>query len=203
MANDNVELGRFDLVGIPSAPRGIPQIEVTFDIDANGIIHVHAKDLGTQKEQSIKIMASSKLSDAEIEQMVKNAEKFAEEDKKRKEGIEIRNNADNLLYQTEKSVKEHGDKVSAEEKTAIETAMNDLKELLKGEDFEAIKEKTETLQTASYKLAEAIYKDAQAKQSQSQGSADGANSGTENNSDNANEKKDDETVVDADFDEKK
>jgi molecular chaperone DnaK len=202
MANDNVELGRFDLVGIPSAPRGIPQIEVTFDIDANGIIHVHAKDLGTQKEQSIKIMASSKLSEAEIEKMVKDAEKFGEEDKKRKENIETKNNAENLVYQTEKSLKEHGDKISSEEKTAIETAMTDLQEAMKGEDFDAIKAKTETLQTSAYKLAEAIYKQASEAQ-KPQGDAtqpDGSNAGDTNNS---NQKKDDENVVDADFDEKK
>ena len=202
MANDNVELGRFDLVGIPSAPRGIPQIEVTFDIDANGIIHVHAKDLGTQKEQSIKIMASSKLSEADIEKMVKDAERFGEEDKKRKESIEVKNNADNLIYQTEKSLKEHGDKISAEEKTAIETAANDLKEAMKGEDLEAIKTKTDALQTAAYKLAEAIYKQAN-EANKAQGNPGQTEGKSEDNTDNKDDKKDDETVVDADFEEKK
>ncbi len=198
LANDNVELGRFDLVGIPPAPRGVPQIEVTFDIDANGIIHVSAKDLGTQKEQSIKISASTKLSDEEIDKMVKDAEKFSDEDKKRKESIEVRNNADNLVYQTEKSLKEHGDKISVEEKTAIENAASDLKEALKTENLDDIKAKTESLQTASYKLAEAIYKEAQAKgQSQDQAQPEGSSDSSGEN------KKDDENIVDADFEEKK
>lgn len=196
MANDNVELGRFDLLGIPPAPRGIPQIEVTFDIDANGIIHVSAKDLGTGKEQSIKITASSKLTDEEIEQMVKNAEKFAEEDKKKKEGIEVRNVADSLVYQTEKSLTEHGDKVSADEKSAIEKALNDLKESLKGDNNDDIKAKTEELQKASYKLAEAIYKQAAEQQA---GQAN-PNTGEQTES---TEKKDSDNVVDADFEEKK
>jgi molecular chaperone DnaK len=197
MANDNVELGKFDLLGIPPAPRGIPQIEVTFDIDANGIIHVSAKDLGTGKEQSIKITASSKLTDEEIDQMVKNAEKFAEEDKKKKEGIEVRNVADSLVYQTEKSLTEHGDKVTADEKSAIEKALNDLKESLKGDNNDDIKAKTEELQKASYKLAEAIYK--QAAEAQQAGQAN-PNAGEQTES---TEKKDSDNVVDADFEEKK
>jgi molecular chaperone DnaK len=189
MANDNVDLGKFDLIGIPPAPRGVPQIEVTFDIDANGILHVSAKDLGTKKEQSIRISAPTKLNKDEIDKMVKESEKFSEEDKKRKEEIDVRNTADSLAYQTEKSLKEHGDKISTEDKTKIETALNELKELLKGTDVEAIKKSSENLTTASYKLAEALYKDAQAKQ------AGGATPNPENN-EPKNEK---DNVVDADF----
>lgn len=201
MANDNVELGRFDLVGIPPAPRGVPQIEVTFDIDANGILHVSAKDLGTQKEQSIRITAPTKLNKDEIDKMVKQSEQFAEDDKKRKEEAEVRNNADTLAYQTEKSLKEHGDKISAEEKTAIETANNEVKEALKGTDVERIKKATEALTTASYKLAEAIYKEAQAKQQAQPGQEQGGEAGTSSGAENQNpgEKKDGDNVVDAEF----
>ncbi|MDR0676322.1 MAG: molecular chaperone DnaK [Elusimicrobiota bacterium] len=202
MANDNVELGRFDLVGIPPAPRGIPQIEVTFDIDANGIIHVSAKDLGTQKEQSIKITASTKLSEADIDKMVKDAEKFSEEDKKRKESIEIRNTADSLVYQTEKSLSEHGDKITADEKAAIEKALADLKESLKGENNDDIKAKTEELQKASYKLAEAIYKQA-AEKAQNEQNANQNNSTQTSDNPNDTKKDDGDNVVDADFEEKK
>ncbi|MFH1715269.1 MAG: molecular chaperone DnaK [Elusimicrobiota bacterium] len=190
MANDNVELGRFELMGIPPAPRGIPQIEVTFDIDANGILHVSAKDLGTKKEQSIKITAASKLDESQIDEMVKQGEKFADEDKKRKEEIEVRNQADSLAYQTEKSLKEHGDKIGADDKKNIETAVNDLKEALKGRDIEAIKQKQETLSTASHKLAEAIYKASQEKAQQQQA---GPGAGE------AEKKKQDDNVVDAEF----
>lgn len=201
MANDNVELGRFDLVGIPPAPRGVPQIEVTFDIDANGILHVSAKDLGTQKEQSIRITAPTKLNKDEIDKMVKQSEQFAEDDKKRKEEAEVRNNADTLAYQTEKSLKEHGDKISAEEKTAIETANSEVKEALKGTDVERIKKATEALTTASYKLAEAIYKEAQAKQQAQPGQEQGGEAGTSSGAENQNpgEKKDGDNVVDAEF----
>ncbi len=199
MANDNTELGRFDLIGIPPAPRGVPQIEVTFDIDANGIIHVSAKDLGTGKEQSIKITASTKLSEEEIDKMVKNAEKFAEEDKKKKEGIEVRNMADSLVYQTEKSLSENGDKVTPDEKSNIEKALNDLKESLKGDNNDDIKAKTDALQKASYKLAEAIYKEAQSKAASSQNNQESGNQAT---SDDA-KKKNDDNVVDADFKETK
>ncbi len=161
MAADNVELGRFDLVGIPSAPRGIPQIEVTFDIDANGIVHVSAKDLGTGKEQSIRITAPQKLDKAEIEKMVKQAEQFAEADKKRKELAEARNQADTLVYTTEKSLKDLGDKVSQSDRLAIEQATNELKEAMKSDDAERIKRSSEQLMQASHKLAEEIYKKAQ------------------------------------------
>lgn len=158
MANDNVELGRFDLVGIPPAPRGIPKIEVTFDIDANGIVHVSAKDLGTGKEQSIKITAPKKLSKEEIEKMVKEAEKFAAEDTKRKEEVEVVNQADSLVYTTERSLKDYGDKVSQSDRANIEVRINDLKQAIKDKNLDRIKKSTEDLQQASYKLAEEIYK---------------------------------------------
>jgi len=168
MANDNVELGRFDLVDIPPAPRGIPQIEVTFDIDQNGIVHVNAKDLGTGKEQSIKISAPKKLNEEEIDKMVKDAEKFAEEDKKKKESVETKNQADTLLYSTEKALKDYGDKVSDDEKKAIEGKLNELKEKIKTDNIEDIKKSVEELAKASHKLAEEVYKEQAAKQQQQQ-----------------------------------
>merc|ERR1739841_178813 len=158
MASDNKILGNFELVGIAPAPRGTPQIEVTFDIDANGIVSVSAKDKGTGKEQKIQIQASGGLSDEEIEKMVKDAEANKESDKKKRETVDTRNQADSIVFSTEKSLKEHGDKVSAEEKKAIEDASSNLKEALKGTDNEDIKKKTETLVQASMKLGEAIYK---------------------------------------------
>ena len=157
MAGDNKTIGRFELVGIPPAPRGVPQIEVTFDIDANGILHVSAKDLGTGKEQSIKITASSGLSDEEIKNMVRDAEAHSAEDKKKRELIEARNQADGLVYTTEKSLKEHGDKVDAATKGNIEQALAELKTAMEGDDAEAINKKVEALAQASHKLAEAIY----------------------------------------------
>ena len=157
MAPDNRTLGRFELVGIPPAPRGVPQIEVSFDIDANGIVHVNAKDLGTGKEQSIKITASSGLSEAEIQKLVRDAEAHAEEDKRRKELIEARNHADSLVYSVEKNVKEFGDKVDAAEKTKIEEAITKTKKALEGDDIEAIKKAQDELMTVSHKLAEAMY----------------------------------------------
>jgi molecular chaperone DnaK len=160
MAGQNRTLGRFDLVGIPPAPRGVPQVEVTFDIDANGIVHVSAKDLGTGKEQKIRIEASSGLNDDQIDKMVKEAEAHAAEDKRERERADARNEADGLLYQTEKSLKDYGDKVSAADKSAIEAAVVDLKKALEGQDVEAMKQKTEALKQASYKLAEEIYKNA-------------------------------------------
>ncbi|MDD5072742.1 MAG: molecular chaperone DnaK [Candidatus Omnitrophica bacterium] len=163
MANDNVELGRFDLVGIPPAPRGMPKIEVTFDIDANGIVHVNAKDVGTGKEQSIKITAPKKLSKEEIDRMVKEAEKFASEDTKKKEEVEVVNQADNLVYTTEKSLKDYGDKVSQQDRANIETGLNDLKQAIKDKNVDRIKKLMESLQQASYKLAEEIYKSSQQK----------------------------------------
>lgn len=158
MANDNVELGRFDLVGIPPAPRGMPKIEVTFDIDANGIVHVNAKDVGTGKEQSIKITAPKKLSKEEIDRMVKEAEKFSSEDSRKKEEVEAVNQADTLVYTTEKSLKDYGDKVSQQDRANIETGLNDLKQAIKDKNLDRIKKSMESLQQASYKLAEEIYK---------------------------------------------
>jgi len=168
MADDNVELGRFDLVGIPAAPRGVPQIEVKFDIDRDGIVHVSAKDLGTGKEQSIRITAPKKLSKEEIDKMVKDAEKFAAEDTKKKEEIETINQADNLVYATEKSLKDYGDKVSQAERADIEAKANDLKQAIKDKNVARIKTGMEDLTKASHKLAEEIYKQAAAKQQQSQ-----------------------------------
>ncbi len=164
MASQNRTLGRFDLVGIPSAPRGVPQIEVTFDIDANGIVHVSAKDLGTGKEQSVRIESSSGLSESEIDRMVKEAEANAEADKKEREKIDVRNEADSMVYATEKSLTELGDKVSPADKQAIEEATAALKQSLTGEDIEDIKAKTEALKQASYKIAEEVYKQQAAQQ---------------------------------------
>jgi molecular chaperone DnaK len=169
MADGNVELGRFDLVGIPAAPRGVPQIEVKFDIDRDGIVHVSAKDLGTGKEQSIRITAPKKLSKEEIDKMVRDAEKFAAEDAKRKDEVEIINQADTLAYSTEKSLKDYGDKVSQEERADIESKLNDLKTAIKDKNVTRIKSTMDALTKASHKLAEEIYKQAAAKRQQQQG----------------------------------
>ncbi|MCG2711264.1 MAG: molecular chaperone DnaK [Candidatus Omnitrophica bacterium] len=196
LANDNVELGRFNLVGIPPAARGIPQIEVAFDIDANGLVHVSAKDLGTGKEQRITITAPTKLSDEEINRMIKDAEKFAEADKKKKEEIEVRNQAETLVYATEKSLKDFGDKVSTAEKESIEKKAAQLKEDIKSEDIQKIKKSTEELTQASHKLAEAVYK-AQAAQQQAEqpsGQAQDAQQGEA-----AKDDKNKEDVVDAEY----
>ena len=158
MAQDNKLLGQFDLVGIPPAPRGVPQVEVTFDIDANGIVNVSARDKATAKEQSIRIQANGGLSDSDIEKMVKDAEAHAAEDKRRKELVEAKNHGDALVHQTEKAMEEHGDKISADEKSAIEAATADLKSALEGEDVSAIQAKTQVLMQASMKLGEAMYK---------------------------------------------
>jgi molecular chaperone DnaK len=157
MAADNTPLGKFDLVGIPPAPRGVPQIEVTFDIDANGIVHVGAKDLGTGKEQAMTIRPSSGLSREEIEKKVKEAAQHSADDKSRREAAETRNQADSLVYATERAVKEHGDKVDADTRKKIEDALNDLKEALKGADADLIRKRTETLARVSQKLGEAMY----------------------------------------------
>ena len=194
MANDNKLLGQFDLVGIPPAPRGMPQVEVTFDIDANGIVHVSAKDLATQKEQSIKITASSGLSKEEVEKLVKNAQAHTEEDKKRRKTAEAKNQADTLIYQTEKNLSEHGDKIAAEDKTKIEEAVSALKKAMEGTEPEAIESATQTLTTASHKLAEEMYKKASA--SATAGNGANAEPGT-----GAGETKTDEKVVDAEFEE--
>jgi len=177
MAKDNVSLGRFMLDGIPPAPRGVPQIEVTFDIDASGILHVSAKDLGTGKEQSIKITSSTKLSKDDIDKYVKEAEQYAADDKKKKEEIEAKNEADNLVYATEKSLKEHGDKISQDERLKIEQAINDTKEAIKGGDIAKIKEAKDKLSDASHKLAEEVYKAAQQQQQAGAQGAAGANAG--------------------------
>jgi molecular chaperone DnaK len=194
MATGNKTLGRFELVGIPPAPRGVPQVEVTFDIDANGIVHVSAKDLGTGKEQSIKITASSGLNEAEIQQLIKEAELHAADDKKRKELVETRNQADGLVYSTEKSLSELGDKVDSATRSDIEAAVSELKSVMNGEDKEAIETKMKALNNASHKLAEQMY----AKASQEHGGPNdqagpgpGAGGGG------------DDDVVDADFEEVK
>ena len=191
MASDNKMLGNFELVGIAPAARGIPQIEVTFDIDANGIVSVSAKDKGTGKEQKIQIQASGGLSDEEIEKMVKDAEANKDEDKKKRESVDVRNQADTLIHSTEKNLKEHGAKVSDADKKAIEDASSALKEAIKGTDIEDIKKKTETLVQASMKLGEAIYKSQEKKE-------DSSKEGDKNN-----EGKKDDNVVDADFEEVK
>jgi len=191
MASDNKMLGNFELVGIAPAPRGVPQIEVAFDIDANGIVSVSAKDKGTGKEQKIQIQASGGLSDEEIEKMVKDAEANKEEDKKKRESVDVRNQADTLLHSTEKNLKEHGAKVSDADKKAIEDASTDLKEAIKGTDTEEIKKKTETLVQASMKLGEAIYKSHEKKE------------GSPKDGDNNDETKKDDNIVDADFEEVK
>merc|ERR1711967_93482 len=191
MANDNKMLGNFELVGIAPAPRGVPQIEVTFDIDANGIVSVSAKDKGTGKEQKIQIQASGGLSEEEIEKMVKDAEANKEEDKKKRESVDTRNQADTLIHSTEKNLKEHGSKITDAEKKAIEDASSDLKEALKGTDNEDIKKKTETLVQASMKLGEAIYKSQEKK-------PDSPDDSKKND-----EGKKDDNVVDADFEEVK
>jgi len=192
MTADNKLLGQFDLVGLPPAPRGRPQIEVAFDIDANGIVSVSAKDKATGKEQQIKIQASSGLSDAEIDQMVKDAEMHAEEDKKRREEVEVRNQAESLIHSTEKNLSEHGDKLSEDDKVALHGAMDTLKDSLKGSDLEAIRTQTDALGAAAMKLGEAMYKaaqEAEAAEASSGGASDGQSSSQSS----------DETVVDADF----
>jgi molecular chaperone DnaK len=198
MANQNRTLGRFDLVGIPPAPRGIPQIEVTFDIDANGIVHVSAKDLGTGKEQKIRIESSSGLNDQDIDRMVKEAELHAEEDKKERERAEVRNDADSMIYSTEKNIKDLGDKVNAEDKSRTEEAVAELRKALEGGDIQAIKDKTEALKQASYKIAEEIYKSQAAQQGagpQDFNADPGASSGAGNGGENDNTK----SAEDADY----
>jgi molecular chaperone DnaK len=193
MSRDNKTLGNFELTGIPPAPRGVPQVEVTFDIDANGIVHVSAKDLGTGKEQSISITASSGLSKDEINKMVRDAEAHSDEDKKKREAIEARNHADSMVYSTEKSLREFGDKISAAEKGNIENKITELKKLMKNEDAEAIKKGTDDLAQSAHKLAEAMYAKAPGSAGEAGGAADEAG---------ASKPKDD-NVVDADFDEVK
>ena len=202
MASQNRVLGKFDLVGIPAAPRGIPQIEVSFDIDANGIVQVSAKDLGTGKSQEIKIESSSGLPKDEIEKMVKDAEAHAEEDKKLKEKVDARNMADTLIYGTEKSLKEYGDKISADDKAKIEEKLSSLKKTLENQDAstDEIKKGTEELQTASYKLAEEIYKSAEANKSANPGADAASQASSQPGDDMKNAEDASYTVVD---DEKK
>jgi molecular chaperone DnaK len=190
MAVDNKSLGNFELVGIPPAPRGTPQIEVTFDIDANGIVSVSAKDKGTGKEQKIQIQASGGLTDEEIQKMVKEAEVNKEEDKKKRENIDARNQGDSIIFSTEKSLKEHGDKITEEEKKAIEAGISDLKKALEGTDTEEVKKKTQDLVQTSMKLGEAVYKSQQKETS-------------EKTDDQKTKKDDKENVVDADFEDVK
>jgi molecular chaperone DnaK len=190
MASDNKMLGQFDLVGIPPAPRGVPQIEVTFDIDANGIVNVSAKDKGTGKEQQIRIQASGGLSDADIEKMVKDAEAHSAEDKERRALVEAKNQGEALVHSAEKSLKDYGDKVSAADKTAIETALADLKTAIEGDNAEQIKEKTNALAQASMKLGEAMYAASQAGATPGGDAPGGDDAGPKN-----------EDVVDADFEE--
>jgi molecular chaperone DnaK len=190
MAADNKLLGQFDLVGIPAAPRGVPQIEVTFDIDANGIVNVSAKDKGTGKEQQIRIQASGGLSDSDIDQMVQDAEKFAEEDKKRRASAEARNQADSLVHATEQQLKEHGDKIDADLKGQIETAIAETKTALEGDDVDAINSKAQALTDVAMKMGQAIYSQEQAA---AEAPTDGAAAGSEGGSE--------EEVVDAEFSE--
>ena len=204
MANANKLLGQFDLVGIPPAPRGIPQVEVMFDIDANGIVHVNAKDLGTGKEQSIQITASSGLSEDEIQQMVKDAETHADEDKQRRERIEARNQLDSLIYSTEKSLADHRDDVDAEAAKNIDAALEKAKQVLDGDDLEALKAATEELTQASHKLAEAMYARA-AKEQQQANAQDGTagSDGPQAGAGGGGQTKDRDNIVDADFEEVK
>jgi molecular chaperone DnaK len=188
MAADNKMLGQFDLMGIPPAPRGVPQIEVAFDIDANGIVNVSAKDKATDKEQQIRIQASGGLSDEDIERMVKEAEANAEADKKRKDAVEARNQAESLIHSTEKALAEHGDKLGGDEKSAIESAIAELKTAVESEEAEDIKAKTQALAEASMKLGEAMYK-AQAEAENAEAATGETDGSTE------------EDVVDADFEE--
>ena len=196
MANDNKLLGQFDLVGIPPAPRGMPQVEVSFDIDANGIVHVAAKDLATQKDQSIKITASSGLSKDEVDKLVKDAQSHTEDDKKRRRVAEARNQADSLLYSTEKNLTEHGDKIGEDDKTKITEAIAGLRKAMEGDDPAAIETATQTLTTASHKLAEEMYKKASAEAGAAPGADASASSG-----DGGAQAKTDEKVVDAEFEE--
>ena len=193
MANDNRELGRFDLVGIPPAPRGVPQIDVTFDIDANGIVHVSAKDLGTGKEQKIRIESSSGLSEEEINRMVQDAEKHAEEDKKKKEEVEAKNNADHMIYQTEKLLKESGDKLQPSDKSEIETKVSALKSAIDSNNTDNIKRATEELQSAWSKASETLYKQGQ----QAGGETGQQSQANETNNEDTGRK--DDSVVDADY----
>jgi len=200
MVADNKLLGQFDLVGLPPSPRGVPQIEVTFDIDANGIVHVSAKDKATNKEQKIEIKSSGGLSEEDIQKMIKDAEAHAESDKKKRESVEVKNQAESLIHTTEKNLKDHGDKVSAEEKSAIEAALSALQESVKGEDLELIKKQTDELIQKSMKLGEAMYKAEQEKAAAAGAGEEQASGATEKSDGGTPEASaKDDTVVDADF----
>lgn len=199
-ARDNKQLGTFRLDGIAPAPRGIPQIEVTFDIDSNGIVKISAKDLGTGKEQNITITSSTNMSKEDIDKAVKEAEMYAEEDKKRKEEVDTKNNAENLVYQCEKALADFGDKVTAEDKAPIEAKCNDLKEALKGTDMEAVKAKTEELQKEFYALSEKVYKNASPEeQAAAQQAAAQAAAGMGGQAQGGSGSGNDDGVVDADY----
>jgi molecular chaperone DnaK len=191
MAADNKILGQFDLVGIPPAPRGVPQVEVTFDIDANGIVHVSAKDKGTGKEQQIRIQASGGLADSDIEKMVREAEQFAEEDKKRREGAEAKNSAEGLAHSTERQLAEHGDKVDESLKTEIQSAIDETRAAVESGDIEAMKSKTAALSQVAMKLGQAIYEKEQANGAGDSGAGEP----------NAEAAASEEEVVDAEFSE--
>ncbi|HNV44464.1 MAG TPA: Hsp70 family protein, partial [Exilispira sp.] len=195
MARDNKFLGNFDLIGIPPAPRGIPQIEVTFDIDANGILHVSAKDLATGKQQKIQIEAKSGLTDADIEKMVKEAELHKEEDRRKQELVEVKNEADSMIYSVEKSLREYGDKISSEEKNKINDAIAELRAKMSSENIADIRNALEDLKKASYSMTERVYQEA-SKQQQANPEASTAQS-AENTSDSSDKK--DDSVVDADY----
>jgi molecular chaperone DnaK len=203
MAGDNKSIGRFHLDGIPPAPRGVPQIEVTFDIDANGILHVSAKDLGTNKEQKITITGSSGINKDEINRMVKDAEKFAGEDQKKREGVEAKNQAENLVYQTEKLLKEQSDKISADNKSKVTSAIEDLKTAIKGGDGDSIKAKMEALNTVMQAVSTELYSKAKgaSQGQQSAGPTGGQPEGGEQGGQKGGQssKKDDGEVIDADF----
>ncbi len=196
MASHNRTLGRFDLVGIPPAPRGVPQIEVTFDIDANGIVHVSAKDLATSKEQKIRIESSSGLNEEEIKRMVKDAEMHAEEDKKSKEKAEAVNQADSLIYQTEKMLKEYGEKISEDDRTNIERELENTRKAMNEGDADQIKQASEALTQASYKISESMYREAAASQ---QGPAEEQGAEATAEQPEQETKETDEDVVDAEY----
>jgi molecular chaperone DnaK len=203
MAGQNRTLGRFDLVGIPPAPRGVPQIEVTFDIDANGIVHVSAKDLATGKEQKIRIESSSGITEDEIKKMVKDAEIHAEEDRKAKELAEARNHADSQVYQTEKLLKDYGEKISDADKAAIQKEIANTREAIESSDAGRMRQATEALTQASYKISEAMYREAASQSSARQGAGAGAEAGTGGSSSqgrqDSGKKGGDEDVVDAEY----
>ncbi len=200
IARDNRTLGRFQLTGLPPAPRGVPQVEVAFDIDANGMVHVSAKDLGTGKEQKITITASSGLAKDEIDQMVKDAESHSDEDKKRREEIEVKNQADNLVYTTEKLLKDNKDKLAADDVAAVESALQETKTAIEGGDTEQIRQKMEALNNASHKVAEAMYKQASSTNEQpGEDAAPGAGSASQGPEAGAAGSQD--NIVDAEFEE--